>query len=277
MKESTLIKFGIIIAICVLLDIGLHVATDAYSTMPENPNYSPLGELLGTEITATLWAFLAFSSVAYVFYRFQSTIPGVGLKKGLRYGSAISLLWLFAMLEGVSLFENPLINEFIVGLSDIIPILVMSVLLGAFAINKRESVQPALLTLREKLLTICVFTTIFLFGRYMAYFTEIIQSGYQTSPVYTFLWTLLMGSCIGIVSILLGDAARTSSLKKSAVRFGFWIFGVNWIVFLIFMPLLFNGFLIDFIARITIDIAIVTIAYYLVLTNRKGHIHQANG
>lgn len=86
--------------------------------MPDTPNYSSLAKLLGTEVTATLWALFAFSGVAYVFYRFQNTIPGVGFTKGLRYGSAIALLWLFVMLEGVSLFSNPLINEFVVGLSD---------------------------------------------------------------------------------------------------------------------------------------------------------------
>jgi hypothetical protein len=277
MKEYTLIKFAAIIVICVLLDIALHVATSAYSTMPETPNYSALGELLGTEITATLWALIAFSSVAYVFHRFQNTIPGVDLTKGLRYGSAIALLWLFAMLEGVSLFGNPLINELIVGLSDVIPILVMSILLGVFVFKKGESTQPVLFTLKHKLLTICVFTTIFLVGRYVAYLTGIIQSGYQTSPFNTFLWTLLMGSCIGIVSILLGEATKTSSLARSAVRFGFWIFGVNWVVFLIFMPILFNGFFNDFIARITIDIVLVTIAYYMMLKNRKDHIQEAKG
>lgn len=123
MKGYTRVKYAAIIVICVVLDVGLHVATSAYSTIPETPNYSTLAKLLGTEATAILWALLAFSGVAYVFHRFQDTIPGVGFSKGLRYGSAIALLWLFAMLEGVSLFSNSVINEFVIGLSDAIPVL----------------------------------------------------------------------------------------------------------------------------------------------------------
>jgi hypothetical protein len=77
-----------------------------------------------------------------VFYRVQHNIPGVGLKKGLRYGFAIALLWLFAMLEGVSLFGNPAINEFVVGLSDAIPVLLMGILLSLFVVKKARNTEP---------------------------------------------------------------------------------------------------------------------------------------
>ena len=80
-KKTALLKFAAIIVICVLLDITLHMVTGPYSTMPEAPDYNKLAELLGTEVTATLWALLAFSSVACVFYRSQHSIPGAGFKK----------------------------------------------------------------------------------------------------------------------------------------------------------------------------------------------------
>ena len=41
------------------------------------------------------------------------------------------------------------------------------------------------------------------------------------------------------------------------------IFGVNWAAFLVFMPLLFSGYLTDVILRIMIDPLLVTIGYYL--------------
>lgn len=66
------------------------------------------------------------------------------MKKGLRYGTAIALIWLFAMLEGMSLFGNPIINEFIVGLSDAIPVFVLSILLSKLQIES-ESDRPAVL------------------------------------------------------------------------------------------------------------------------------------
>ena len=242
--------------------------------MPENPNYSKLAEFLGTEITAVLWALLAFSSAAYVFYRFQDSVPGVGLKKGLRYGSAIALLWLFAMLEGVAIFGNPLINEFVVGLSDAIPVLLMSVLLGLFIVKNVRNTGPESLNFNQKLLTICVFSGIFTLGRYAAYFTGIIQSGHQTSPVVTFIWTLLMGACIGVVYVLLGRTGKTLSLKRRAATFGLLIFGVNWAVFLVFMPFLFTGFLTDVLSRIVIDISLVTVGCYLASTLRVGRFQE---
>lgn len=263
MKKKQLLKTVAIILICVLTDIALHSITSAYSTMSENPNYSKFAELFGTEITATLWALLAFSGAACVFCRLQSSIPGVGLAKGLRYGTAISLLWLFAMMEGVALFGNAIINEFVVGLSDAIPVFLMGILLSLSITKKGENSVLKQLTLNQKILTVCVFTGVFFIGRYIAYFTGVIQSGYRTSPFYTFLWTLLMGACIGVVCVLLSNTGNMLFLRHKAAIFGFLIFGVNWAAFLVFMPFLFSGYLMDVLFRIIIDILLVTIGYYL--------------
>ena len=135
-KKGKIIKVVAIILACVLLDIVLHIVTSSYSTIPENPNFSLVASILGTEITASLWALFAFSGVAFVYWNIKSEIPGEGVKKGLRYGTAIALLWLFAMLEGVSLFGNPIINEFIVGLSDAIPVFGLSILLSKLQTEK---------------------------------------------------------------------------------------------------------------------------------------------
>lgn len=267
MKKGHLPKTAAIILICVLIDIALHSVTSAYSTMPENPNYSKLAALFGTEITATLWAVLAFSGGACVFYRLQSSIPGVGLSKGLRYGTAISLLWLFAMLEGVALFGNTIINEFIVGLSDAIPAYLLGILLSLSMKGKNSELKQ--LALSQKMRAVCVFTGMFFIGRYAAYFTGVIRLGYQTSPFYTVLWTLLMGACIGVACILLENSGNALYLKRRAAKFSMLFFGVNWATFLLFMPLLFSGFLTDVLSRIILDILLVTIGYYLAFSPIK--------
>ena len=77
-----------------------------------------------------------------------------------------------------------------------------------------------------------------------------------------------MGACIGVVCILLGNVGNTLSLRRRAEKFGFLIFGVNWATFLLFMPLLFSGFLIDVLSRIIIDTLLVTIGYYLTFSPR---------
>lgn len=263
MDKKKLVKIIPIIFLCVFIDIALHLVTSEYSTMPKNPNYSKLAGLLGTEITSTIWALLAFSCAAYVFFRIENSIHGVGLRKGFRYGSAIALLWLFAMMEGVSLFGNSVINEFVVGLSDAVSVLILGILLSLCAAKNEDNAEVKPLSLGKKVTVVSVFSLIFLFGRYMAYFTQVIKSGYQTNPSYTFLWTLLMGACIGEVCILLGNAGDKLPLERRAIKFGGLIFGVNWAAFLIFMPLLFSGYLMDVLTRIFLDILIVTIGYYL--------------
>lgn len=78
MKKGQRIKIVAIILACVLLDIVLHIVTTSYSTMPENANLSVVASILGTEITASLWALFAFSGVAFVYLNIRNEIPGDG-------------------------------------------------------------------------------------------------------------------------------------------------------------------------------------------------------
>lgn len=263
-------KFQVIasVLVCVVLDIVLHVVTSSYSTIPVNSSFSLIARILGIEITSSLWALFVFSGVAFVYLNIRNEIPGEGVKKGLRYGTAIALLWQLAMLEGVSLFGNPMINEFVVGLSDAIPVFVLSILLSKLQTERVEDELSVtfVLTRKQKIRALTIFAGIFLIGRYIAYLSGVIQSGNQTRPLQTFIWTLLMGISIGTGFILLGDNRNERSLKYRAVKFGVLVFGLNWAVFLVFMPLLFTGYITDVFVRITIDTTLVTIASYLTIT-----------
>ena len=274
MKKGQKIKIVAIVLACVLLDIVLHIVTTSYSTMPKNANFSLVASILGTEITASLWALFAFSGVAFVYWKIRNEIPGKGVKKGLRYGTAIALLWMFAMLEGVSLFGNPIVKEFVVGLSDAIPVFVLSILLSKLKTEKVESDHPLSFIFRQKIRAVSIFTGIFLTGRYIAYLSGVIQSGNQTRPLQTFIWTLLMGISIGAAFVLLDSNRNGRSLKYRAVKFGFLIFGLNWAVFLVFMPLLFSGYISDVFLRIIIDTTLVMIASYLMLIPRSEFLRK---
>jgi hypothetical protein len=263
MKKGQIIKVVAIVLVGVVLDVILHVVTSPFSTIPENPAFSFVAGILGTEITASLWALFAFSGVAFVFLRIRNEIPGEGIKKGLRFGSAIALLWLFAMLEGVSLFGNPLIKEFVVGLSDAIPVFMMSILLSLLQTDKVEVHPTTAFTLSQKIKTMSAFSGIFLIGRYIAYFSGVIRSGIQTRPLLTLIWTILMGFFIGVAFVLLGNNRIEQSIKHRVVKFGLLIFGLNWAAFLLFMPLLFSGYIADALLRIVIDVILAMIASYL--------------
>lgn len=266
MKKGQKIKIVMIVMVGVMLDIFMHIVTSPFSTIREDANFSMMAITLGTEITATLWALCAFSGVAFVFLHIRDQIPGEGVKKGLRFGTAIGLLWLFAMLEGVSLFGNPLIKEFIVGLSDAIPVFVMSILLSLLRFDKVERGLSATSTIRQKINTVLVFMCTFLTGRYIAYYSGVIQSGLQSKPLRTFIWTLFMGFFIGLVFVLLNKTGIELSLRQSTLKFGLLIFGINWALFLLFMPLLFTGYFTDALFRIIIDVTFVLIASFLTLS-----------
>lgn len=262
MEKSQKIKTAAMVLACVVLDIALHVVTAPFSTMPENASFGYIANILGKEITATLWALLAFSGVAFVFWNIQNKISGVGVIKGVRYGAATALIWIFAMLEGASLFGNSLINEFVVGLSDAVPVFVLSVLLSLLLHEKAEHDFSGTFTTRHKITTVSVFTGIFLTGRYIAYQSGVIESGSEPRPIQTFIWTLLMGITIGTAFSLLCSSNKLP-LKTRVLKFGLLYFGVNWAVFLFFMPFLFSGYLADVFLRIIIDTTLVVISLSL--------------
>lgn len=193
-----------------------------------------------------------------MYWNIRHEIPGEGAKKGFRFGTATALLWLAAMLEGVSLFGNSIQNEFIVGLSDAVPVFALSMLLSLLRTEKAQSGLSAAFVFKQKIRAISIFTGIFLTGRYIAYFSGAIRSGIQTRPLHTFLWTLLMGITIGTAFVLIDSNKNLRSVKHRVIKFGFFIFGLNWAAFLLFMPLLFSGYLIDVLSRIAVDILLVT-------------------
>lgn len=261
MRCNQKVKYIFIVFFSIILAITLHAMASNYSTTPKVANWSFFVEFLGLSLTLILWYSIAFGSIAFIFYRFEDRLPGVGSIKGLRYGISIGILWLWGMIEGVSLSGNLLINEFLTGICDAIPILLMGLLLGNFT-TKENNIENTVSSNR-RFLSIFIFSTVFLVGRYLCYFTNIIKSGYQSSPYFTFIWTLLMGACIGVTYLLLGKVTKSSSTFLSATKFGIIIFGVNWTVFIIFIPFIFKGTLIGSIIRIVSDILLVILSYYI--------------
>lgn len=265
MKKSMAIKIVSIVVGCVFLDIALHIATSRFSTTPDNPLSSPFSVMVGTEVTAFVWALSAFSVVAFVFLHISDEIPAEGVGSGLRYGAVVALLWALGMLEGVPLFGHPVINEFVVGLSDAVPVFLAGVLLSLLKTGNVVDTGPASPLPRGKSITVLIFAGIFVTGRYIAYASGLIRSGIQDMPMQTFIWTLMMGIAIGLSYVLLGAHLQGKSVSRRAMKFGCLVFGLNWAVFLVFMPLLFSGYGTDVLARIILDVTLVAFGSYLAI------------
>ena len=264
MKNTKKIKYIAIVIFCAILDFSLHGISSMISPGSEIGNLSFIAKTIGAPGAAMVWVFIAFSSVAYVFYMYTDKIPGEKSAKGLRYGSAIGLLWLWGVVESSSLKGTPFIQETVMGLCDGAPVLLMGLLLGIFTTksNSIESKNKPFIK-GNRFSPILIFTFVFLIGRYFLYFTKIIESGYESRPYATFIWTLIMGALIGVIYILLGQTTKSSSALLSAIKFGVIIFGINWSVFLIFIPLICEGTLVDIIIRCITDIPFVILSYYL--------------
>lgn len=265
MKIKERIKILLIVGSCVLLDVCLHVLTAPYSTMPDDPDLSFIAKVLGIEATATLWALLAFSVATIVFLRIRERIPGEGVRKGLRYGASVALIWFLAMLEGVSLFGNPIINEIVVGLSDAIPVFLLGTLLGFVKHYQSPATYSTTDIPVRKHKAISIFAMIFLAGRYLAYTTGMIKSVIQVRPVGTLMWTLMMGIAIGVTFVWLDAHHHQKSPRQRLGDFTLCVFGLNWCAFLMFMPLLFTGYIADVLTRMALDTSLVMIASYLTI------------
>ena len=172
----------------------------------------------------------------------------------------------FAMLEGAALFGNSIIKEIVVGLSDAIPVFLLSIFLGYVKPCKGSATYSMTGPPVRKHKVIALFAAIFLAGRYLAYTTDLIKSGIQERPIGTFMWTLLMGIAIGTSFVWLEAYRRQKSFRRRVGEFTLCFFGMNWFAFLMFMPLLFSGYIMDVLIRMAIDISLVTIASYLTIS-----------
>lgn len=277
MKNIKAIKYMAIVALCSALDISLHIILIIIFHLTETGNFGDLSLIaksIGASGAGLLWAVTAYSTVAFVFYRYEDKLSGIKSVKGLRYGSSIGILWLWGVVESAC-SGITLIKEFVLGLCDAVPVMLLGLLLGIFTIKNNSSDEMKKTHNRTNIFpSILIFAIVYLVGRYILYYTKIIKSSYEISPLVTIIWTIVMGAFIGISYILLGQTTKSSSTLLAAIKFGLVVFGVNWIVFQLFIPLTYEGYLVDIIIRSTTDIVCVILSYYLSETFEKTIYHK---
>lgn len=243
----------------IITSMALHIIASKLSTESSSTEMSFLVENLGLELTLILWYILSFGAVVYLFYRLMKMYGIESREVGIRYGLAVALLWLIGMLEGVTLFGNPFLNEFVTGLCDAIPILLMILVLTRLLPQKKA--KP--INVKAMLQTLLIFTTVFVSGRVMFYGTGLIHSGLGDRPLGTILWTIAMGLVIGFMFHSLCLEKWSMKQGNKVVLFSCIIFGLNWAVFNMFMPFLFSGALLSAIIRVVMDTVLVTGAAFL--------------
>lgn len=179
------------------------------------------------------WELLAFSVLALIFILIQNNLPGKKWIKGFLYGLSFGGLYLIGMFESVLLLNSSVLNEFLMGLGDFIPILLMGILLGIF-VGTDETQNKE----RQNVLPVFIIAISYIIGRYFAYSILHIQSAYISNPLGTFIWTLCLGLWVGIIYFILHTSIKGKSIISQGLFFGIVIFGSNWLMNHIFIAVI---------------------------------------
>ena len=202
------------------------------------------------------WELLAFGILASVFILIEGNLPGKKWFKGFLYGLSFGGLYLLGMFESVLLFNSSVLNEFLMGLGDFIPILLMGVLLGIFT-GTDETQNKKL----QNVFSVFVIAIFYIIGRYFAYSILHIQSAYISNPLGTFIWTLCQGLWVGTIYFILHPSIKRKSNISQGLYFGIVIFGSNWLMNHLFIAAI-AELSPDLFIRVGTDILFIIIGVY---------------
>lgn len=186
------------------------------------------------EAAAGMALLIDFLALSVFFVFIQGDLAGNKLSKGLRYGIAFAGLWFVGMFETNLTLGTSLADSVWMGAIDGVALMLLSVLLGLLVATDDGPVQGA-----TGAIVIPTIAVAFLIGRYLVDVVFGIHAPYETAPLMTFAWRVGMGLWIGVMYRLLGTGVkREYSLIQHALWFGGALFGVNWLLFACFTPLI---------------------------------------
>lgn len=203
-----------------------------------------------------IWELLTFSIYTLIFIKIQNNLSGRGYIKGIKYGFCIGGLYFIGMFESVLLFKSSVINEFLMGFTDFLSIVLMGLLLGIFLGNDNSHNKE-----RQDYLATLVIAIFCIIGRYFAYSIFHIQSAYITKPLGTMSWTICLGIWIGVIYNILQSSVRGKSILSQALFFGLLILGSNWLMNHLFIAII-AEFSQDLLIRSGTDILFSILGVY---------------
>ncbi len=232
----------------------------------------------------TIFGLITYGLLAVVFVLIQEGLIGSRMKKGLMFGLSFGMMWALFLLEPLPHGSGTSLIEFLAyPLVDGITLVFMGVLLGRFIATDSQRQERACMSIGmiSSISALAAITGSFLAGRLLSYNVLHIYSSYTTRPLDTMIWATAAGIWIGIMYLLLcsgnaGNAGSASNTAKSpvtkALYFGILIFGIDYLLFSLFLILVFDykiwpvGALLsyaDLILRVAIDIIFVTAGVYI--------------
>ncbi len=220
-------------------------------------------------VAFTLFGLLTYGLLAIVFILIQSRLPGTRKMKGLMFGFLFGGMCIVYLLEPLPHIDGlPLIDVLSYPAADSITLILEGLLLGRFIATDSRGNG----TMRISSSVLIIVPTIFMIGRLLNYNTFQIYSSYATRPFATMIWAAATGIWIGIMYYSLRPAITVKSPLAKAAYFGLIVFGIDYLMFNLFIPLVFEyqiwpigAFLsyADLFLRATVDIIFVAVGVYI--------------
>jgi len=253
-------KIALIVIGCLLVNMLLHLVVFPL-TLPSDFVPSILVERGLVPPVAGIGMLVTLGALSIVFALIQDRLVGKRFVKGLWFGIAFTGLWVLGFTEVSALSDTTLLTEVINGLPDSLTILLMSLLLGFFI------ARDTLVTDKKKpgnqLGGAAVVAATFFMGRYLSYWVFKTNSIFHPEPNAVFIWTLAMAAWIGLVYGILGNASLGHSPMKRGLFFIGVVFGIDWLLFNLFLPIFLDIPIWNMVSRALLDLAFIGLGVFV--------------
>ena len=250
-----------IVVLTTVFSIGIHAF--APPTVPFTPDrLSVVANALSFEVTVTIFFLVTYYLIATVFLRYEPKLSGRKLHRALLFGCMIGGIWWVGMVEAMFAFDTDFAGEFVLGLLDFIPIVVLCLLLAIFVVEEKPEPVSRRINWGGVLAEVGVFSALFTAGRGFRYLT--IGGGYELADLpAVMLWTAAFAVMIALNYVFLQSAFREASPMRSALRFTLVLFGIHYALFVYFVPLVFSGLLVDLTIVLASDLTLALLASFV--------------
>jgi hypothetical protein len=205
---------------------------------------SVISQKIGMIPTAAIVVTFSYTVIALVLMIIQEGVSGNKLERMILCSLPFSLIWFMAVLESVSSLGKPFLPELFIGLSDIVPVLIIGIIVSFWV--SRDTTKQQNVFHQPKVVSIFIIAFTYFVGRYFLYTLIHINSGYYSQTNATFLWTLAIGLVIGAAYYMLYGGIKGNSPFSRGLWFGCIVFGLYWTLNNFFMPIVFDISFIQF-------------------------------
>lgn len=263
-KLKSITLNSVLVVIAVFLAIGIKAVMPASVNVEDFDSF--LVQSIGFPLVAVMYFVLLFVHCIMTMRYFGTKSGYSNLSVGLAYGLAFFLMYLVGMQE-VVVEASPydvwgiefVVYQFIIGISDSVPVLLLCVISAYFTLGKGTTLSPRVKEYFDLKAFIAIVAS-FIFIRTIGYETGLITSNCDTFPMACYVWTLLFGITLGgmyfiLYPFYLSERRRFHrSFYLVVVTLGF-----NWILFNSFIGFIMSGTIGQMILRSSIDVLVLFI------------------